>query len=370
MRRLFLIYPLILLVLSACGQKKDPNISQTQPISYSHEVYVPDVNVGWGMAFLPDNSLLYTERDGELFLFKDKTKIKIQGVPEVNNNGQGGLLDISLHPRYAENKWIYLTYSSKKGSEGSNTVLMRCKLNNNTLTDQQILYKASPDSKTSHHYGSRIAWDPSGYLYFTVGDRGDHNRNPQDIKRDGGKVYRLHDDGSIPNDNPFIQTSGAKKAVYSFGHRNAQGMVTHYQTGKIWLHEHGPQGGDEINIVEKGKNYGWPVVTYGINYDGSVITDQKTAPGMESPIHYWVPSIAPSGMAFVTSDVYPQWKGNLMVGSLRFRYLEMLVMDGAKVIKREKILDNIGRVRDVRQGPDGYLYVSVENKGILKIFPR
>jgi glucose/arabinose dehydrogenase len=194
--------------------------------------------------------------------------------------------------------------------------------------------------------------------------------NPQDITRDGGKIYRTKDDGSIPTDNPFFNTSEAKKAIYSYGHRNPQGMALHPVTGKIWIHEHGPQGGDEINIIEAGKNYGWPKITYGINYNDTKITDNTSLPGMEQPIHYWVPSIAPSGMAFVTSDKYPEWKGNLLVGSLKFQYLDRCVLEGNKVVKEEKLLQDLGRVRNVRQAPDGYIYVAIEHKGIVRIVPE
>ncbi|MBT8385535.1 MAG: PQQ-dependent sugar dehydrogenase, partial [Bacteroidia bacterium] len=234
----------------------------------------------------------------------------------------------------------------------------------------QLLYKASPNSTRGQHFGSRIEFDNKGYLYFSVGDRGNRDENPQDITKDGGKIYRLHDDGRIPSDNPFMNSSGAKKAIYSFGHRNPQGMVKHPQTGEIWTHEHGPKGGDEINIVKPGKNYGWPTISYGINYDGTSFTDHTALPGMEQPLHYWVPSIAPSGMEFVTSDIYPSWKGNLLVGSLKFQYVDRCVLNGDKVTKEEKLIEGVGRVRTIKQGPDGYIYVGVENVGIVKIIPK
>jgi len=275
-----------------------------------------------------------------------------------------------LHPNYQANGWIYFTYSSSEGEgTGGNTALMRAKLQNNALVENQLLYKAEPNTTRGQHFGSRIEFDNDGYLYFSVGERGNRDENPQDITRDGGKIYRLHDDGRIPADNPFVDQAGAKTAIYSYGHRNPQGMLRHYETGKIWVHEHGPQGGDEINIIEKGKNYGWPVISYGINYDGTSFTDKTEMEGMEQPIHYWVPSIAPSGMTFVTSDKYPDWKNDLLVGSLKFQYLEKLTFSGLKVTKREKLFEGTGRVRNVRQGPDGYIYVAVEGKGIFKVIP-
>jgi glucose/arabinose dehydrogenase len=215
-----------------------------------------------------------------------------------------------------------------------------------------------------------LEFDNQGFLYFSIGERGDRDVNPQDITRDGGKIYRLHDDGRIPEDNPFVNSATAKKAIYSYGHRNPQGLIKHPETGELWEHEHGPQGGDEINIVKKGKNYGWPVISYGINYDNSILTDITSKQGMEQPVFYWVPSIAPSGMAFVSSDKYQDWKGNILAGSLKFSYLERLVLKDNKVVKREKLFKDIGRVRDVVQAPDGYLYIAVEGKGILKIIPK
>jgi len=203
-----------------------------------------------------------------------------------------------------------------------------------------------------------------------VGERGDRIENPQDIKRDCGKIYRLNDDGSIPKDNPFVGQTGVKEAIYTFGNRNPQGMAKHPETGEIWAHEHGPQGGDEINIIKKGANYGWSIVTYGIDYDGTTISTLNEKPGIENPIYYWLPSIAPCGMAFVTSDRYPDWKGHLLVGSLKFQYLELVKLKGNEVIGRQKIAADIGRVRNVAQGPDGFIYIAVEGKGIFKIIPN
>jgi glucose/arabinose dehydrogenase len=213
-------------------------------------------------------------------------------------------------------------------------------------------------------------FDNEGYLYFSVGDRGRRDDNPQDLTRDGGKVYRLHDDGTIPSDNPFVETDGAVKAAFSYGHRNPQGMVRHPKTGAIWTHEHGPLGGDEINIIRAGANYGWPEITYGKNYSGTTITKDTALPGMEQPLYYWIPSIAPSGMTFVSGGVYPEWEGSLLVGSLKFEYLERLVIENNKVIYREKVAEDIGRVRDVIMGVDGYIYLAVENKGVYKIVPK
>ncbi len=213
-------------------------------------------------------------------------------------------------------------------------------------------------------------FDNDGYLYFTIGDRGKRDENPQDLSRDGGKVYRLMENGDTPTDNPFVDVRDAKTAIFSYGHRNPQGMTKHPVTGEIWTHEHGPKGGDEINIVQAGKNYGWPSITYGKNYSGTTITKDKALPGMEQPLYYWIPSIAPSGMAFIHNSKYADWEGNLVVGSLKFNYLERLVIENNSVVYREKIAADIGRVRDVILGADGFLYLAVENKGIYKIVPK
>ncbi len=377
MKKIILFFILITLVLTSCKKSIEEEIAASMDPrnfnGYKIETVVDGLEVAWGMAFLPDGSMLITEQEGDLIHFKDGNKTLVQGVPEVYYENQGGLLDIELHPNYKENGWIYLSYSSAIANQGkgANTAIMRAKLVDNKLVDQEILYEATPNTKKGGHFGSRLEFDREGYLYISIGDRQNRDVNPQDITRDNGKIYRINDDGSIPLDNPFYNTEGAKKAIYSYGHRNPQGMTMHPVTGQIWTHEHGPQGGDEINIIQAGKNYGWPKITYGINYDDTIITDDTSLPGMEQPLHYWVPSIAPSGMAFVTSDKYPDWKGNLMVGSLKFKYLNRCVIEDNIVIKEEKLMENmVGKVRNVRQAPDGYLYVSIEQLGIVRIIPK
>ncbi|MFV0566894.1 MAG: PQQ-dependent sugar dehydrogenase [Flavobacteriaceae bacterium] len=360
----------LLFVLLSCAQQTDSKIEAQvpSPLNYSTQTVVPDIDIPWGLAFLPDGSLLITEKSGNLIHFNNGLRTNIENLPEIYVRGQGGLMDVALHPDYANNGWIYFSYASSDGNgDGGNTALMRAKIKNNTLIEKTLLYKASPNTKKGQHFGSRIEFDNKGFLYFSIGERGERDVNPQDITKDGGKIYRLHNDGTIPNDNPFFDSENAKKAIFSYGHRNPQGMAKHPETGQIWTHEHGPQGGDEINIIDKGKNYGWPIISYGINYNGTPFTDITEKEGMEQPLFYWVPSIAPSGMAFVTSKLYPDWQGSILVGSLKFQYLERLVLKNSHVIKREKLFENIGRVRNVKQGPDGYIYLGVEGKGILKI---
>ncbi|MCB4800011.1 PQQ-dependent sugar dehydrogenase [Neotamlana laminarinivorans] len=357
----------------ACAQQKETEIIAETPtnINYTTELIVPDLFNPWGMAFLPDGSILITEKSGELIHYKNGKTTSISGLPEIYVRGQGGFLDIEAHPNYKNNGWIYFTYASPEGEgSGGNTALMRAKIKNNTLVEKELLYKATPNTTRGQHFGSRIAFDNDGYLYFSVGERGQRDVNPQDITRDGGKIYRLNDDGSIPKDNPFVSTKNAKTAIYSYGHRNPQGMIKHPYTGAIWVHEHGPKGGDEINIIKKGANFGWPVISYGVNYSGTSFTDITAKKGMEQPLFYWVPSIAPSGMAFVTSEIYPDWKDNILVGSLKFMYLERLILKNDKVVKREKLFEGLGRVRNVVQAPDGYIYVGIENYGIVKIVPK
>ncbi|MEM9981062.1 MAG: PQQ-dependent sugar dehydrogenase [Bacteroidota bacterium] len=353
-----------------CTQENEPAIATPTEITYTTALVVPDLEIPWGMAFLPDGSILVSEKTGVLLLYKEGKKQTIENPPAVYTRGQGGLLDLELHPNYEENGWIYISYSSPEGGNGGHTAVMRAKLSGNRLTDQEVLYKGTPNTASGTHFGSRMEFGSDGLLYFSIGDRYSRDQNPQDITRDGGKIYRIHDDGRIPTDNPFVDEPNAKKAVYSYGHRNPQGMVKHPETGVIWVHEHGPKGGDEINLIQPGKNYGWPKITYGINYNGTTITEDTTLPGMEQPLYYWVPSIAPCGMAFVTSDKYPDWKGSLLVGSLVFQYLERCVIENNQVTKREKLFENIGRVRNVRQGPDGYIYVAVEGEGIFKVVPK
>ena len=358
-----LILALILISTIACAQDKNPKNNEN-----SHKVVVSDLTIPWGFTFLPDGSMLINERAGQLVHFKNGEKIEISGLPYIYVRGQGGLMDIILHPYYKNNGWIYFSYASSIGNgNGGNTTIARAKLSNKTLINFEVLYKAEPNSSAGQHFGSRLIFDSEGYLYFTIGDRGNRDVNPQDITRDCGKVYRINDNGSIPIDNPFINSYNAKKAIYSYGHRNPQGMTLHPETKKIWTHEHGPKGGDEINIINKGKNYGWPLISYGVNYSGTKFTDITEKEGMEQPFHYWDPSIAPSGMAFINSDKYGNWNGNLLIGSLKFQYLNMCTLKNGKIIKEERLLDGLGRIRSIEQGPDGYIYVGIENLGIVKL---
>jgi glucose/arabinose dehydrogenase len=325
----------------------------------------------WGIAFLPDGRILITERKGEIRIVKDGKLMeeKIGNVPAVHANGQGGLLDIQLHPDYKSNGWIYLSYS-KPMEGGSATTITRAKLEGNNLVDIQELFTAQPVASTSHHYGSRIVFDGEGHIFFSSGERGT-KENSQNLGNHLGKVIRLKEDGTLPTDNPFVNTAGAKPEIWSYGHRNPQGLYYDNATTTLWAVEHGPKGGDELNKVEKGKNYGWPVITYGIDYDGTPISDITEKEGMEQPVWYWVPSIATCGMTQVTGDKYPGWKNNLLVGALALTHVARVELDeNGKFVKQEKILDKIGRVRAVVESPDGFLYVATESPGMLvKLVP-
>lgn len=375
MKKNISIYFTILIIMFnfSCGQEpNDKNeIIVTDELNYEMELVFENEGIIWGLEFLNDNSILATLKSGSIIHFKEGVKKELKGVPEIYLRGQGGLLDIAIHPNFEKNKFIYLSYASEDiEGKGGNTTISRAILNGDTLEELEVLYKGTPDSRKGQHFGGRMEFDNENYLFFSIGDRGNRNVNPQDITIDGGKIYRIKDDGTIPKDNPFYNDGNAKKAIYSYGHRNPQGMFKHPVSGKIWTNEHGPRGGDEINIIEKGKNYGWPKITYGINYSGTTITKNKSLPNMEQPLYYWIPSIAPSSFEYISSEIYPNWKGSLLAGALVFKYIERIVLEDDIVVSRSKIAENLGRPRDIKQGPDGYIYVSIENKGVYKIMPN
>ena len=333
------------------------------------------VTIPWAIEPLSNGDLLITERSGALYLLpKNSSNLtKLSGLPQIDANGQGGLLDLALHSDANDNQWLYITYSSTQGAKsGSNTALMRAKLSDDRteLLSTQLLYKGEHNSTKGQHYGSRIVFDNQGYVYFSIGDRGSRDKNPQDLTRDGGKIYRLHTDGRIPKDNPFVNQKSAKHAIWSYGHRNPQGMWFDKTTQTLWSHEHGPRGGDELNIIKAGANYGWPVVSYGINYSGTSFTDIQEKDGMQSPVLHWTPSIAPSDMLLVSSDKYPQLKGKLLLSSMKFSFLSALEISNKGVSKQYKILEGIGRVRSLAQGSDGYIYLGIDGQGIKRLEPE
>jgi glucose/arabinose dehydrogenase len=368
---------LILLCLGACSPEKKEQATRVSQViksekqNFQVDTITTELLNPWGIAFLPDGRILITERAGEIRIVKDGKLLdeRIQGLPSpIYVKGQSGLLDIALHPDYATNGWLYLSYS-KQAADSGGTVIARAKLEGNNLTNVEELFSAQPLTSSEVHFGSRIVFDGKGYMFFTSGERG-KRENAQDLGNHLGKVLRLHDDGKVPTDNPFVNNPKAKPEIWSYGHRNLQGLYYDKATGTLWEHEHGPRGGDELNIVEKGKNYGWPVITYGINYDSTIITDITAKEGMEQPVRYWVPSIAPCGLTMVTSDKYPNWKGNLLVGALSHQLVARVEIADKKFAHEERLIEKIGRVRAVVESPDGFIYVATENPGkLLKLVP-
>jgi aldose sugar dehydrogenase len=320
----------------------------------------------WGLAFLPDGRMLVTERPGRLRVVTRDGKLSppVPGVPPVRASGQGGLHDVVLDRDFASNRTIYLCYA-EPASGGGRTAMARAHLSDGEapkLDDVKVIFRQEGPLSSGNHYGCRIVQGGDGNLWLTMGDHFTHRADAQNLANHLGKIVRVTPDGAVPKDNPLVGRSDAKPEIWSYGHRNAQGAALHPQTGKLWEHEHGPKGGDEVNIPLAGKNYGWPVIGYGINYDGTQAHEATARPGMEQPIKYWVPSIAPSGMAFYTADQFPAWKGNLFVGALAGQMLVRLELDGEKVIREERLLTNLGeRIRDVRQGPDGAIWLLTDS---------
>lgn len=326
----------------------------------------------WGMDFLPDGSLLGTQLEGTLWHIVSGNRTAIAGTPDVLAKSQGGLLDVKVHSRQDEGAWVYLTYS-EKSEQGAMTAVVRGKIKGAQWVEQQDIFRVPTEQhiNTAYHYGSRLAI-AGDYVFFGVGDRGRQDM-AQDLSRPNGKIHRLHLDGSVPDGNPF-RGKGQYASVWSYGHRNPQGMDAHPVTGTIWSSEHGPRGGDEVNHIRRGRNYGWPLATYGMNYDGTAMTATPSMPGIEEPARYWTPSISPGGIAFYVGDRFPKWKGSLFVGGQGARELHRLTLDGDTVISDETVMSGQGRVRDVASGPDGYLYVILNNpepasSGIYRLVP-
>jgi len=359
-------------------EEDNPDLSglfSSDDLSFRLETITDGIpGIPWGIEQLPNGEILVTERGGRLFLVRnDKQLIEVTGVPNVVSQGQGGLLDVLIHPDFENNAFVYLSYSrvNPNNSSERTTAVARAKLEGNNLVQVENIFTALPYLNSNHHYGSRLVFDINGYLYVSVGDRGYRDVYPQELDNYLGKIHRIHDDGQIPTDNPFYNTPGTVNSIFTYGTRNPQGMSLHPETGALWEGEHGPQGGDEINILEAGNNNGWPVISYGINYDGTTFTDLTALNGMEQPVYYWTPSIAPCGMTFVSGDFYGNWKSDLFVSSLKFEYLHRLKMNGNEVVGHEMLLDGIGRVRDVHMGKDGYLYIVVEGPGrLIRLVPE
>lgn len=356
----------ILLTLIAACLLASPAVSAAPTVV----TVVDDLEHPWSIAFLPGGDLLVTERPGRLRWVRAGQLVAepVAGTPSVVAQNQGGLLDVVLHPAFAENGFIYLTYAAACDG-GATTAVGRGVWKAGRLEGFSELFRADACAPGGRHHGSRLVFDADGYLFMTVGDRG-QQASAQDHTNNQGVTLRLNDDGSIPKDNPFVGTDG-HDANWTWGNRNPQGMAVHPVTGEIWQHEHGPRGGDEINIVRKGANYGWPEVTYGIEYSGAKITDLRERDDVEPPLKQWTPSIAPSGLAIYTGDAFPEWQGDLFVGALSHQHLARVRFEDGREVASEKLLDGIGRVRDVRVGPDGFIYLAIDaRKGrIVRLEP-
>ncbi|KAF0239266.1 MAG: glucose sorbosone [Prolixibacteraceae bacterium] len=366
----------------SAGTVKPAIVKEFETLDYklNVEVFAEGLEIPWAIDFLDPSTALITEKPGRVrVVIKGKLQPEpVKNIPKVLNEGQGGLMDVAVDPDYSQNGWVYLAFShvldKKAGEErpGAMTKIVRGKIENNTWANEQVLFEAPHETyrTTRHHYGCRIVFDPEGYLYFAIGDRG-AGFQAQDNSLPNGKVHRIHKDGKIPADNPYMSDPKAMKSLYSLGNRNIQGMAIHPETGELWTTEHGPMGGDELNLIKPGKNYGWETITYGINYNGTIITELTHMEGMEQPNFYWTPSIAVCGLDFYRGDLFKKWKNKLLVGALKYEEVRLLSLEGNRVMHDEVILKGQGRVRDVQTGPDGAIYVVLNDPGtVLKLMPK
>lgn len=354
------------------GQPRAPKSLRTLDYKVNVEVFAHGLEIPWAIDFIDENTALVTERPGRVRIIENGELLPepVAGTPEVLHAGQGGLMDVAVDPEYDQNSWIYLSFSHALESGGDRapamTKIVRGKIRDNRWVEQQVLFEAPHDMyrTTRHHYGSRIVFDREGYLYFSIGDRGGRE-HAQDLGRPNGKVHRIHRDGSIPRDNPFVNTKGAMPSVFTYGHRNPQGLAVHPETDRIWDAEHAPRGGDELNLLTPGLNYGWPDITYGINYNGTVLSKYRHKQGMEQPNLYWRPSIAVCGTDFYDGDLFSYWKNYLLVSALAYEEVRILNIVDDRVIHQEVILKDAGRVREAVTGPEGAIYVVLNDPHII-----
>ena len=357
------------------NQPKDDVVAESQLHRFTVKTWADGLVEPWSMTFLPDGRALATEKRGTLQLIEDggKKLTQVRGVPAIDNGGQAGFFEVLPHPDYAKNGWIYFAFSDPQKSGGrsvSLTRIIRAKLRDGALVEQQDIYKAPLTAYPGAggvHFGGALAFDREGHLFFSIGERG-HGANSQNLAVPMGKVHRIHDDGRIPADNPFVNDSSAVPTIWSYGHRNPQGLGINPVDGTVWDVEHGPRGGDELNLVRKGLNYGWPVITYGMNYDGTPMTDITAKEGMEQPVVHWTPSIAISGLSFYTGDLFPQWKNHLFVASLAAEELRRVELRDGRYVKQEVLFKGLGRIRNVVTGSDGALYVLLPTR-IARLAP-
>lgn len=351
-----------ILCLPLSNAKAQQYSENSQHHNFNLVTIIDELEHPWGMAFLPNGDMLITEKAGRLNLIRMNSggRDYVEGLPEIAEIGQGGLLDVLVHPNFQANQTIFLSYAGR-GDRGYGTEVVRAKLNGPRLTEVTKIFEAVPKVRGRVHFGSRLLWGADDKLYITLGERG-QMEEAQDPKNHLGSTIRINEDGSVPDDNPFATHESYRPEIFTYGNRNVQGIALHPKTGEVWAHEHGPKGGDEINILKAGNNYGWPSITYGIDYTGFEITDQTSAPGMEQPLLYWDPSIAPSGMIFYTGDKFPEWSSDIFVGALVQTHLRRVRMNGNEVVEQEVLLKEFGeRIRDVENGPDGYIYILTDN---------
>jgi glucose/arabinose dehydrogenase len=343
---------------------------------FSLETVVAGLDIPWSMAFLPNKGFLIAERPGAIRHFEDgELHPPVEGLPQVWARGQGGMMEVALHPDYKNNGWIYLAYSAagqhqKGGKVAGMTKVVRGRIIDNIWMNEAVIFEAPEWSllSTGQHFGTRLVFQ-DGYLFFSIGERG-KKEDAQDLKLPNGKVHRIHDDGRIPQDNPFVDTAGAFPSIWTYGNRNAQGLDLHPLTGELWESEHGPRGGDEINLIERGKNYGWPLITHGMNYNGTPMTEKTAMPGMEQPKLHWTPSIAVCGIDFYEGDIFPDWKYDLFAGGLASEELHRLEIENGEVVGSSIVLKGAGRIRDVASGPDGSLYLVLNGPDrIVRLVP-
>jgi glucose/arabinose dehydrogenase len=364
-------------LLTAASSVCDAQVYPSSAGNIVIETVAKGLNHPWGLAFLPDGQFLVTERAGRMRIVQSDGRLSapIANVPKVFASGQGGLLDVALDRSYAQNSTIYFCYAEPSSGGGARTALARARLGADAaprLDELKIIFRQEGPLSSGNHFGCRIVQTADDNLFLTLGEHFTTRDQAQNLANHLGKIARLRPDGSVPPDNPFVGRQGAKPEIWSYGHRNPQGLALNPASGKLWEHEHGPRGGDEVNIIEKGRNYGWPVIGYGIDYSGAKIHESTRKAGMEQPIWYWVPSIAPSGMAFHTGNAFPAWQGNLFVGALAGQMLVRLALDGEKIVKEERLLHALSeRIRDVRQGPDGALWLLTDSSSgrLLRLLP-
>ncbi len=369
-------------VFQACADNntsEDTTLDMVDSTGFRTETILTGYEIIWGMDFLPGGDLIFTEKKGNIYRKSGENVTQLKGFPKVLDKEQGGLLDVRVHPNYAENGWIYASFSEEAEGGNGQLRLIRFKITNDQISNIENIFVNDATNSWHGHYGSRIEFDSENHLYLSVGEGGNttyagpnaKNRNAQDLKSPWGKIHRLMDDGSIPADNPVFEGNTGPTSIYSYGHRNPQGMMMHPSGKELWINEHGPKGGDEINIVSKGANYGWPMYSIGVNYDGTTISQGHNAKGITEPVFTWTPSIGSCGMTFIKGSKFPSLLGNLLVSGLVTGKLHRCVINDGKVTEAEPLLSNQGRVRDVAEAPDGSIYVSVENPGrVIQIIPE